>query len=137
MGTLSHPIISLTTAYSHPLLSSEKQYIVTNPIQVRVKRTLGCAVVRDDTLHAEILRGSLVADWERCTSYVNDGNYGRARELLKEMSGRLDDWIVRGRELSEEFHEMKVELMKCTELVLTGILDQKANTSSSSESTGS
>jgi hypothetical protein len=137
MGTLSHPIISLTTAYSHPILfPSEKQYVVTNPVSLRVKRTLGSAVVRGDYVHEEMFREGMIEEWEQCVGLVMDGRWGRAREVLKAMNERLDAWVGKGKELGEEFHEMRVDLMKCVEFVLTQILEQKSIPSSTTSGNG-
>ena len=89
MGTLQHTLLTLTTAYSHPLLPSETQYVVTTPVQVRVKRTLGSAVRRDDGVQREVLRGMLVTEWERCGEFVKMGKWAGARECLKGMTGMV------------------------------------------------
>ena len=118
MGTLKHPLLTLTTAYSHPLLPSETQYVVTTPVQVGVKRTSGSAVRRDDGIQREVLRGLLVTEWERCGEFVKMGKWVGARECLKWMMEQLDLWVSKGREVNEEFHEMKSEIINYVEFVI-------------------
>jgi hypothetical protein len=120
MGTLSHPILTLTAAYSHPFLPSSTQYVVTTAVEVRIKRTLGCASARDDVVAAEALRGELVAEWEAMRQLKEVGLFAKAQEVLKGMEGRLEAWITRGREATEEIMEMKEEVMKCVEQVWSG-----------------
>ena len=124
MGTLSQPVMTLTTAYSHPLLPTT-QYIVSKPAECKVKRSLGTAVTRDEMILFEILREESCAQWEKVWEYIWCGKWREARRKLMDMSERLDKWVDQGRNETEEFNDMKLDVMKTIEFVLTKLLEKE------------
>src|SRR5436305_373181 len=111
MGTLSHPLTSLTLAYPHPSLPSTS-YILTRSFTPTVKRTLGSAVVIESTVAAGELREVMRGQWEKLWGVIRDRRWGRGREIVKRLEGVLEGWIGRGRDVDEEFVEMKVDVMR-------------------------
>jgi hypothetical protein len=134
MGTLTHPILTLHTAFSHPILllpptnpsSSPNPHtvavgettapfqvllttaqIITSPLIVTVKRTLGSASKTDDLVKSSLLRQDLVLNWERAWKAVDVNETQVAEQVFRGMERMLGIWRDSGRELSAEFHEME------------------------------
>jgi hypothetical protein len=125
MGTLRTPIITFTAAYNHPLLPSESQYVVCKPLSISVKRTLGCAVARNDGVRAEVLRRRLLDEWEIVGGYMREDRFEMAKSNLDGMMERLDNWVDSGGDGGGEWFEMRFDVMREMEVVLTKILDGK------------
>jgi hypothetical protein len=136
MGTLKSPILTLTAAYNHPLLPAETQYVVCKPVSLSMKRTLGCAVARNDAVRADVLRGALLSQWDAMVEFLKVGRFEEAKLILEGMMGRLENWVGADEEGAGEWFEMRVDVMRELEGVLTKILDGKGQGQLQSQSTG-
>lgn len=75
----------------------------------------------------------LVGKWERVKGLLEEGKVTTVMEVLDSMISRLDEWFDKGREWTDEFQEMKLDIMKAMEVVLMKDPDNQTRKSRSSE----
>ena len=134
MGTLTHPLLTIHAAFPHPLLPetdaigntsqdpNRRDYssstgggavhIITTPLTVAIKRTLGSAPKPHDTTKFCILREDLLRLWERALKALKSGETRRAEQVLSTMLLNLQTWAESGREVNAEFAEMEEEVRR-------------------------
>ena len=134
MGTLTHPLLTVHAAFPHPLLPATDAigntsqhsnardhsgstgggavHIVTTPLTIAMKRTLGSAPKPHDTTKFSILREDLLRLWERALKALKSGETRHAEQLLNTMLLKLQTWVESGREVNAEFAEMEEDVRR-------------------------
>ena len=143
MGTLTHPLLTIHAAFAHPLLpacdsiDNTFQYcnvsdqsastggggahIVTTPLTIGIKRTLGSAPKSRDTTKFSILREDLLRLWEPTLKAPKSGETQSTEQSLSSMLHSLRTWAESGREVNAEFAEMEADVRRVyREVVDTG-----------------